>query len=48
MKLMSPKEGFGIVFSPHLIHELGVNNNPNEIKVSLKFRAHLRKSLWYI
>ena len=38
MKLISPKEGSALIFSSHLIHGLGINNNNDETRVSLEFR----------
>ncbi|WP_288260233.1 hypothetical protein [uncultured Prochlorococcus sp.] len=40
MKLIYPKEGEMLLFSSHLIHGLGVNNNDDETRISLEFRLH--------
>ena len=44
MKLISPKEGYGLIFSSYLIHGLGFNNNLDETRVSLEFRLHLKNT----
>tara|TARA_Y100001968_G_C19419720_1_gene751065 strand:+ start:107 stop:958 length:852 start_codon:yes stop_codon:yes gene_type:complete len=43
MKLISPQKGSLILFSSHLIHGLGHNNNQNSTRVSLEFRLHLKE-----
>ena len=40
LKLISPKEGELLIFSSHLIHGLGINNNTDTTRVSLEFRLH--------
>ena len=40
LKLISPKEGELLIFSSHLIHGLGKNNNLDQTRVSLEFRLH--------
>ena len=40
LKLISPKEGELLIFSSHLIHGLGKNNNLDRTRVSLEFRLH--------
>ena len=38
--IMSPKYGELLLFSSHLIHGLGLNNNLDETRISLEFRLH--------
>ncbi len=40
LKLISPKDGEILIFSSHLIHGLGINNNSDITRVSLEFRLH--------
>ena len=40
LELLSPKSGEMLIFSSHLIHGLGFNNNCNETRISLEFRLH--------
>tara|TARA_Y100000589_G_scaffold42800_1_gene35863 strand:+ start:11171 stop:12007 length:837 start_codon:yes stop_codon:yes gene_type:complete len=40
LSIMSPKYGEMILFSSHLIHGLGLNNNLDETRISLEFRLH--------
>ncbi len=40
LKLISPKDGEILIFSSHLIHGLGINNNSDTTRVSLEFRLH--------
>lgn len=40
MELISPKPGFMLLFSSHLIHGLGINNNLDKTRISLEFRLH--------
>ena len=40
MQTIAPNEGHLLIFSSHLIHGLGRNNNENITRVSLEFRLH--------
>ncbi len=44
LKLVSPKYGEMILFSSHLIHGLGINNNINETRISIEFRLHFQEN----
>ena len=41
MKLISPTYSSALIFSSHLIHGLGVNNNIDETRISLEFRLYI-------
>tara|TARA_B100000579_G_C22806262_1_gene842690 strand:+ start:570 stop:1409 length:840 start_codon:yes stop_codon:yes gene_type:complete len=40
LRLIFPKEGEMLMFSSHLIHGLGINNNEDNTRVSLEFRLY--------
>ena len=40
LKLISPREGEMLIFSSHLIHGLGINNNLDTTRISLEFRLY--------
>ncbi len=40
LELIHPKYGEMILFSSHLIHGLGINNNIDETRISIEFRLH--------
>ncbi len=40
LRLMTPSEGEMLIFSSHLIHGLGINNNEDTTRVSLEFRLY--------
>lgn len=40
LRIISPKYGEMLLFSSHLIHGLGLNNNLDETRISLEFRLH--------
>ena len=43
LELLTPKSGEMLIFSSHLIHGLGLNNNLDETRISLEFRLHYQK-----
>ena len=47
LKLINPNYGEMILFSSHLIHGLGINNNINETRISLEFRLHYQENKAY-
>lgn len=44
LELFHPKDGEMLIFSSHLIHGLGINNNSDETRISLEFRLHSQSS----
>ena len=40
LKIISPSEGQILLFSSHLIHGLGINNNFDTTRIALEFRLH--------